>query len=146
MDWQTMGNFAIATTMGVSAIGVVYGMYISAVTAIGAAKRRFKENKRAPMMMLTFIGFPLTELIYGYIVMQQMLAVEVTAANAARFVAFALLAGFIMCFVGILQGKIGAAACDALCETDQGVALYIAGLGITETVALFAMVFTITSF
>ncbi|MFH0732997.1 MAG: V-type ATP synthase subunit K, partial [Candidatus Omnitrophota bacterium] len=41
------------------------------------------------------------------------------------------------------QGKCAASACDALGETGKGFANYMVVLGMTETVALFVMVFTL---
>ena len=42
----------------------------------------------------------------------------------------------------LFQGRAGAAACDAQAETNQGFTNYLAALGIVETVAIFAMVFS----
>jgi V/A-type H+-transporting ATPase subunit K len=41
------------------------------------------------------------------------------------------------------QGKCAASACDAMGETNKGFGNYMMVLGITETVALFVMVFTL---
>ena len=40
-----------------------------------------------------------------------------------------------------LQGKVAAAASDALAETGQGTANYFMAVGIVETVALFTLAF-----
>ena len=45
----------------------------------------------------------------------------------------------------LLQGKAGAKAADALAETKKGFGNYIMVLGIIETVALFVMVFLMTT-
>jgi V/A-type H+-transporting ATPase subunit K len=50
-----------------------------------------------------------------------------------------------MAFSAIAQGQAGAAGADALSETGKGFANYIAVVGICETVALFAMVLSMTS-
>lgn len=44
------------------------------------------------------------------------------------------------------QGKVGAAAADALGETGQGFGNYLLTIGIVETVALFVMVFVQVTF
>ena len=131
--------------LGISAFGVAIGMGISGTAAIGAGKRCYKANKPPPMLMLTFVGFPLTEVIYGFIIMQQMLAVTVTPENAGMLLGYGISAGLAMAMVAIAEGKAGAAACDSLSDTGKGVAFYVSILGIIETVALFAMVFTITN-
>ena len=41
------------------------------------------------------------------------------------------------------QGKCAAVACDAMGETNKGFGNYIVVLGMTETVALFVMAFTL---
>ena len=51
-------------------------------------------------------------------------------------------AGLAMCFSAIAQGKAGAAGSDALGETGKGFAQYIMVVGLCESVALFAMVFS----
>ena len=50
--------------------------------------------------------------------------------------------GLAMCFSAIAQGKAGAAGSDALGETGKGFSQYIMVVGLCETVALFAMVFS----
>ena len=42
------------------------------------------------------------------------------------------------------QGKCAASACDAMGETNKGFTNYMIVLGMTETVALLVMVFTLT--
>ena len=41
------------------------------------------------------------------------------------------------------QGKVAAASADALSETGKGTANYFIVIGITETVALFTLVFSL---
>ncbi|OPZ95491.1 MAG: V-type ATP synthase subunit K [Bacteroidetes bacterium ADurb.Bin408] len=50
--------------------------------------------------------------------------------------------GIAMAASAIFQGKAGAAGSDALGETGKGFIQYIMVVGLCETVALFAMVFT----
>ncbi|MDO4507507.1 MAG: V-type ATP synthase subunit K, partial [Spirochaetales bacterium] len=47
-----------------------------------------------------------------------------------------------MAFSAMAQGKAGAAGSDALGETGKGFSQYIMVVGLCETVALFAMVFS----
>jgi len=145
MDAQVLGMLGAGLVLGLSAIGTAIGMGIAGTAAIGAAKRCFKANKPAPMLMLTFVGFPLTETIYGFIIMQQMLNVTVTTENAGLLLGYGVGAGLTMAMVGIAEGWAGAAACDSLSDTGKGVGFYVGILGIIETVALFTMVFTITN-
>jgi V/A-type H+-transporting ATPase subunit K len=143
MDAGIFGMLGACLVLGLSAIGAAMGMSIAGTAAVGAAKRCFKANRPVPMLMLTFVGFPLTEVIYGFIIMQQMLGIAITADNAGKMLGLGIGAGLTMALVGIAEGKAGAAACDSLSDTGKGVAFYVGILGIIETVALFAMVFTL---
>ncbi|MDR1533481.1 MAG: V-type ATP synthase subunit K [Planctomycetota bacterium] len=143
MSAGIFGMSGAALVLGLSAVGAAMGMGIAGAAAIGAAKRCFKANRPVPMLMLTFAGFPLTEVVYGFIITQQMLGTAVTADNAGELFGLGIGAGLAMALVGIAEGKAGAAACDSLSDTGKGVAFYVGILGIIETVALFAMVFTI---
>jgi V/A-type H+-transporting ATPase subunit K len=140
---QVFGMLGAGLILGISAVGVAIGMGIAGIAAVGAAKRCYKANKPVPMMMLAFVGFPLTEVIYGYIIMGAMLNVVVTAANAGMLLGYGVGAGATMAMVGIAEGWVGAAACDSLSDTGKGVGFYVPILGVIETVALFVMVFTL---
>jgi V/A-type H+-transporting ATPase subunit K len=145
VSWELLGTLSVVLVLGISAMGSGIGMYIGANAAIGAAKKRFKANQNVPMLILSFVGFPLTLTIYGFIIMQQMLSIQIGADNAARIFAFAISASVVMSAIAIIEGMVGANASEALCETGKGAAFYIIILGILETVALFTMVFTITN-
>ena len=145
MDAEFMGKLGAGLVLGLSSIGVATGMGIAGSAAIGSAKRCFKSNKPVPMLMLALVGFPLTEVIFGFIIMQAILGLppEMIQANGAKLLGLGIGAGLALAGVGIAEGKAAAAACDSLSDTGKGVALYIGILGIIETVALFVMVFTL---
>ncbi|MCL2679036.1 MAG: V-type ATP synthase subunit K [Dehalococcoidia bacterium] len=145
MDSQFLGTLGAGLVLGLSAVGTAIGMGIAGAAAIGSSKRCYRANKPVPMFMLTFVGFPLTLTIYGFILMQQILAVTVTPENAGLLFGYGVGAGLVMAVVAAVEGKAGAAACDSLSDTGKGVGFYIAILGIMETVALFTMVFTMTN-
>ncbi len=54
-----------------------------------------------------------------------------------------IFSGFAIGLSALFQGRAAAAACDAQSETNQGFTNYLAALGIVETVAIFAMVFSL---
>lgn len=56
-----------------------------------------------------------------------------------------LMSGIAMCASAIAQGKAGASGSDALGETGKGFSQYIMVVGLCETVALFAMVFSMVA-
>ena len=92
--------------------------------------------------LVAFIGAPLSQTIYGMIIMNKILGVAVsTPNNWMDLVGVGIFAGAAMGISAWMQGKAGAAAADALGETNQGAGNYLMALGIIETVAIFVLVF-----
>ncbi|KJR42891.1 V-type ATP synthase subunit K [Candidatus Magnetoovum chiemensis] len=67
-----------------------------------------------------------------------------TVSGASKLFA-SILGGIALGVSAWYQGKAGACACDAMGETEKGFANYIMVIGIIETVALFVMVFLMTT-
>ena len=145
MDPRILGMIGAGIVMGIGALGSAVGIGIAGSAVIGAWKRCYKANKPAPMTLLTFAGAPLTQTFYGFILMQQMLNVTITVENAGQLLGMGIGSGLAIAFSAIAQGQAGAAGADALSDTGKGFANYIAVVGICETVALFAMVFSMTT-
>ena len=135
----SFGMLGAAVAMGIAAIGSAIGIGIAGQGAIGAWKRCYVNNKPAPFILTVFAGAPLTQTIYGFLLMQQMASSE---KNPGFLLGLGIASGLAMCFSAIAQGKAGAAGSDALGETGKGFAQYIMVVGLCETVALFAMVFS----
>ena len=130
--------------LGLSGAGSALGTGLAASAAVGAWKKCYAANKPAPFLLLSFVGAPITQTLYGMILMFTMLGK--TGAQAGTGLACVLLgifAGFAIGASALFQGRAGAAACDAQAETNQGFTNYLAALGIVETVAIFAMVFAL---
>lgn len=136
MDFGLLGA---AVAMGIAAVGSAIGIGTAGQGAIGAWKRCFVNNKPAPFILTVFAGAPLTQTIYGFLLMQTMQSSE---KPAGFLLGLGFASGLAMCFSAIAQGKAGAAGSDALGETGKGFANYIMVVGLCETVALFAMVFS----
>jgi len=144
MGSNVLGLIGAGIVMGIAALGSAVGIGIAGSATIGAWKRCYKANKPAPMTLLTFAGAPLTQTFYGFILMQQMLN-SVSVSNSGQLLGMGIGSGLAMAFSAIAQGQAGAAGADALSETGKGFANYIAVVGICETVALFAMVLSMTT-
>jgi V/A-type H+-transporting ATPase subunit K len=143
---MNLGLLGAGLVMGLSAVGSALGIGYAGMSTIGAWKKCHLANESAPMMLLAFAGAPLTQVFYGFILMQQMVDAAFTSPdNGWLYVGFGLASGLAIGFSAIFQGKVGAAAADAQAETGKGFAQYIAVVGIVETVALFAMVLTMIS-
>ena len=137
----SFGMLGAAICMGIAAIGSAIGIGIAGQGAIGAWKRCYVNNKPAPFILTVFAGAPLTQTIYGFLLMNIKLK-TLGAENPGMALGLGLASGFAMMFSAIAQGKAGAAGSDALGETGKGFAQYIMVVGLCESVALFAMVFS----
>ena len=141
-----LGLLGAGLVLGLGALGSGLGIGIAGQATIGAWKKCYVANKPAPMMLLAFAGAPLTQTFYGYILMGQIRdAALAHPENAWLYIGMGLASGIAIGFSAIGQGQAGAAAADAQGETGKGFAQYIAVVGIAETVALFAMVLSMTS-
>ena len=137
----SFGMLGAAICMGIAAIGSAIGIGIAGQGAIGAWKRCYMNNKPAPFILTVFAGAPLTQTIYGFLLMSIKLK-TLGAENPGMALGLGIASGLAMCFSAIAQGKAGAAGSDALGETGKGFAQYIMVVGLCESVALFAMVFS----
>ncbi len=141
----SLGKMGAIFTLSAAAIGSALGTGAAGAAAIGAWKKCYSQGKAAPFILIAFVGFPLSQTIYGMILMFAMNG-KATAEVPAAFpslVGGGLLAGLAMGMSAWMQGKAAAGACDALAETGEGMTNYIATLGIIETVAIFVMVFSL---
>ena len=143
MDPKIIGLIGAGLVMGISSLGAAISMGIAGSATIGAWKRCYKANRPVPMTLLAFVGFPLTEVFYGFILMRQMLGVA-SVDNNGLLLSLGIGAGVTIGIVAVAEGYVGAAAADALSDTGKGFASYIAVVGVCETVALFAMVLSMT--
>ncbi len=131
-------DFGIAACISIAAAGSAIGTGTAAMGAIGSWKKCFAQSKAAPFLLTVFVGFPLSQTIYGFILMSQMSA---AVAAGHPLIGIGVFGGLGMGISALMQGRAAAGACDALAETGKGTANYIIALGIVETVALFVMVF-----
>ena len=133
--------------MGLAGAGSAFGTGFASAAAVGAWKKCYAANKPAPFLLLTFVGAPITQVLYGMIVMNKMLdflkTPDKVAGLGVPLLVAGIFAGLAIGLSALFQGRAGAAACDAQAETNQGFTNYLAALGIVETVAIFAMVFAL---
>jgi len=131
-------DLGLAASLALSAVGSAIGTGIAGMSAVGAWKKAFIQNKTASFMLVVFVGAPLTQTIYGMIVMNRMVEL---AARGSYMWGVGVLCGLAIGFSAVMQGKAGAVAADAMGETGKGFGNYIVVLGVIETVALFVMAF-----
>jgi V/A-type H+/Na+-transporting ATPase subunit K len=143
----SLGQAGAATVLGIAALGSALGTGAAGLAAVGVWKRCYAQDKPVPFILVTFIGAPLSQTIYGMILMNTMVRVATERAAAGDFVgwpammAAGLFGGLGMAASAYAQGRVGAAAADALGDTGKGLGNYLMAIGIVETVALFVLVF-----
>lgn len=137
-----LGQVGGIAALSIAAVGSALGTGAAAAAAIGAWKKCYAQGKAAPFMLLTFVGAPLSQTIYGIVLMFAMQGKVDAGMPWQKFMFAGIFAGIGMGVSAWLQGRAGAAGSDALAETGEGFTNYLAALGIIETVAIFVMVFT----
>jgi len=136
------GSFGAAAALCFAAMGSALGAGAAGPAAIGAWKKAYSQGKAAAFTLVTFVGAPLSQTIYGMILMNTLAATAKKTPEAfPMLIAAGVFGGLAMGFSAWYQGRCGAAASDALGETGQGFGNYLMVLGVVETVALFVMVF-----
>lgn len=140
---KILGDTGFVLSLCLSALGSAMGTGAAGMGALGAWKKCFLMNKTAPFILVAFVGAPLSQTIYGMILMNALRG----AAEVPSFTKFSvgLMGGLAMGASAYLQGKAGALASDALADAEKGFGNFIMVLGIIETVALFVMVFLMTT-
>ena len=141
---EGLGSAGYVLALCFAAFGSALGTSAAGMAALGAWKKCFLQNKNAPFILVAFVGAPLSQTIYGMILMNAIRGAPETVSPLTKFT-IGLMGGLAMGLSAWLQGKAGAMASDALAESQKGFGNYIMVLGIIETVALFVMVFLMTT-
>lgn len=133
-----IGLIGFAAAFGLAAVGSAIGMGIAGQSAIGAWKKCYVMNKPAPFALVALVSMPLTQTLYGYILL---LSIRNSDLSSMALLASGVFGGIAIAYSAYMQGKAAAAAADALAETGRGLGNYIFILGLIESVALMVMVF-----
>ena len=133
----------MACALGFSAMGSALGAGFAAQASVGAWKKCFANGKPAPFIMVAFSGAPLTQTIYGFLLMNFISSAFDSGASPTLAMAIGIMGGLAIGLSAFAQGKVAAAASDSLGETGKGTANYFIVIGIVETVALFTLVFAL---
>lgn len=130
----------MAAALGLSAAGSAFGTGFAGMSSVGAWKKCYASGKQAPFIMIAFAGAPLTQTIYGFLLMN-----FIKSANCDPSLALwvGVFGGLAIGMSAMFQGRCAAAAADALGATGKGTANYFIVIGVIETVALFTLVFSL---
>ena len=139
---MNIAYIGMAAALGLSALGSAFGAGMAGQAAVGAWKKCYVAGKQAPFIMTAFAGAPLTQTIYGFLLMNFIAsAYKAGTIDPALSLGIGIFGGIAIGFSAYFQGKAAAASADALGATGKGTANYFVVIGVIETVALFALVF-----
>jgi V/A-type H+-transporting ATPase subunit K len=141
---MSMGLVLIGATMG-SALGIG----AAAQAAAGAWAKEAKAGKPLNFAYIILTGMPLSQTIYGFILMLVGLSPLITGDNAnvatvhpGTLLGIGIAGGIAELASAWIQGIIGAAGCRSISEGEgKGLVFIIISMGIVETVGLFGFVF-----
>ncbi|MCF0238090.1 MAG: V-type ATP synthase subunit K [Sphaerochaetaceae bacterium] len=140
MNIQFIG---MACALGLSALGSAFGAGYAALASVGAWKKCYAAGKPAPFIMVAFSGAPLTQTIYGFLLMNFIKTASNGGADPLLCCFAGIFGGIAIGMSALFQGKVAASSSDALGETGKGTANFFIVVGIIETVALFTLVFSL---
>jgi V/A-type H+-transporting ATPase subunit K len=135
---MNIGMIGPAAALGLAAMGSVLGCGIASQASVGSWKKCYVNNKPAPFPLVAFSGAPLTQTIYGFLLM---LFIRGSDKEPLALLCAGVFGGLAIGLSALFQGKVGARASDSLAETGKGTANYFMVIGIVETVAVFVLVF-----
>lgn len=130
----------MAAALGLSAAGSAFGTGFAGMSSVGAWKKCYASGKQAPFIMIAFAGAPLTQTIYGFLLMN---FIKSASCDPSLALWVGVFGGLAIGMSALFQGRCAAAAADALGATGKGTANYFIVIGVIETVALFTLVFSL---
>ena len=129
--------------VGLAAVGSAIGAGTAGAAAIGAWKKCYQQGKAAPFLLIAMVGAPLSQTIYAMLMMVlSKQAIVEKPEYALAYICLGLLGGVAQMVSAIFQGRCGANGCVSFAETGKGFANYLIVLGVVETCAIFALVFS----
>lgn len=146
MEMSLMQSLAIGVgyvAVGLAAVGSAIGAGTAGAAAIGAWKKCYQQGKAAPFLLIAMVGAPLSQTIYAMLMMVlSKQAIVEKPEFALAYICLGLLGGIAQMVSAIFQGRCGANGCISFAETGKGFANYLIVLGVVETCAIFALVFS----
>jgi V/A-type H+/Na+-transporting ATPase subunit K len=139
---MNIGDLAFSAAFCLSALGSSFGIGVAGMAANGAWKKCYALNKKASFLLVVFIGAPLTQTIYGMILMNAIKGwLTAHPDPSLGILGLGIFGGLSIGISAYWQGMVAATGADALAETGKGFGNYMMGIGITESVAIFTLVF-----
>ena len=145
MEW--LGQLGFALPLGLGAVGSSLGIGAAGRAAAGAWAKEAREGKRMNFLYIALTGMPLSQTIYGFVIMLALLKTRVyspefMALNAGAILSIGLACGLGEFLSAWMQGVIGAAGIRSMSESEgKPFTFIIIAMGIAETVGLFSAFF-----
>ncbi|MBI5368837.1 MAG: V-type ATP synthase subunit K [Planctomycetes bacterium] len=139
---KVLGELGGVLALALSALGSLLGTHAAACAALGAWRKCHEENRPMPVLLVVFVGAPLSQTIYGMILMTALLGAAATAPGTLRC-ALGLCGGLVIGGSAWVQGRVGALAAEVSGATGKGFGNFMMVIGVIETVALFMLVFAL---
>jgi V/A-type H+-transporting ATPase subunit K len=138
-----LGQLGTGLAVGMAAVGSSFGAGTAGMSAAGAWAKDAKAGKALRFIYIICVAAPITQTVYGFVVMNQMAPKLATAeVNGGILFAIGLATGLGEMLSAWFQGLIGAAGCRMLSDSDgKGFAFVLIALGIAETIGLFTLAF-----
>lgn len=131
------------TAVALAAIGSSIGTGYAGAAAIGAWKKCYQQGKPAPFLLMALVGAPLSQTIYAMIMMIIIKGkIMDHPEHMPIYVCIGLIGGLAQMTSAIFQGRAAAGGCVSFAETGQGFANSLMVLGVIETCAIFALIFS----
>ena len=111
---MNLAFIGMAAALGLSASGSAFGAGFAGQAAVGAWKKCYASGKPAPFIMIAFAGAPLTQTIYGFLLMNFIKSAVDGGADAGLALGVGLFCGLAIGLSALFQGKCAAGAADAL--------------------------------
>ena len=137
---MNLAFLGMAAALGLSAAGSAFGAGFAGMSSVGAWKKCYARGKPAPFIMIAFTGAPLTQTIYGFLLMN---FIRSSNCDAGMSLGIGIFCGIASGRSGLVQCKCAAASADALGATGNGAAAYVIVVGSAGTVASFTLVSTL---
>ena len=147
-----IGQLGLGLALGLAAIGSALGIGAAGRAAAGAWAKEAKAGRPLSFTYIILAGMPLSQTIYAFVLMVVKLKAftynpEFLAANAGALFGIGLGLGLAELFSAWMQGRIGAAACRCISESEgKGFVFLVIAMGIAETVGLLGFVFMLLMF
>jgi V/A-type H+-transporting ATPase subunit K len=138
-----LGQLGAALAVGMAAVGSSLGAGAAGMSAAGAWAKDAKAGKGLRFIYIVLVSAPITQTVYGFLVMNQMAGKLSTAPqHGGLLLGIGIATGLGEMLSAWMQGAIGAAGCRMLSDSDgKGFAFILIALGIAETVGIFTLVF-----